>query len=181
MNKNKITALKDLIISAEKSIENAKVILKELMDEEWIKDTSLKINLSTNGLNYYSEKDLKIIEGVFTWEEMLGSDWNKYPVAANYASKSKLVQWDKLKLSIDTTWRMTYKQIAPIERETKIWILALDKDKYQVIIDGESYNLLTAAVTHYRANIWDSISVIIPKWKKATYAALEWVIPASLD
>jgi hypothetical protein len=34
MNKNKITALKDLIISAESSIENAKAILKEIMDEE---------------------------------------------------------------------------------------------------------------------------------------------------
>jgi len=178
MNKNKIKALKDLIISAEKSIENAKVILKEIMDEEGIKDSSLKINLSTAWLNSYTEDDMKIVEWVFTWEEMLGSDWNKYPIAANYASKSKLVQWDKLKLSIDPTGRMTYKQIEPIERETKIWILAMDKDKYQAMVDGKAYTLLTAAVTHYRWQIWDSITVIIPKWKKATYAALEWVVPA---
>ncbi|MCT4616988.1 MAG: hypothetical protein N4A38_02130 [Candidatus Gracilibacteria bacterium] len=177
MNKNKITALKDLIISAESSIENAKAILKEIMDEEGIKDSSLKVNLSTTGLNSYTEADMKIVEGVFTGEEMLGSDGNKYPIAANYASKSKLVQGDKLKLTIDPTGRMTYKQIEPIERETKIGILAMDKDKYQVMIDGKAYNLLTAAVTHYRANIGDSITVIIPKGKKATYAAVEGIVP----
>jgi hypothetical protein len=29
---------------------------------------------------------------VFTGEEMLGADGHRYPVASNYASKSKLVQ-----------------------------------------------------------------------------------------
>jgi len=42
---------------------------------------------------------------------MLDNEWNRYPVPANYSSKSKLVQWDKLKLTIAQNWRMTYKQI----------------------------------------------------------------------
>ncbi|MDR3150322.1 MAG: hypothetical protein LBU14_01525 [Candidatus Peribacteria bacterium] len=64
---------------------------------------------------------------------MLGSDGNKYPISANYASKSKLVQGDKLKLTIDISGRMIYKQISPIEREYKTGLVVKEKDKYQVI------------------------------------------------
>jgi hypothetical protein len=42
----------------------------------------------------------KIIEGVFDGQNMVGSDGKTYPVPANYASKSKLVQGDILKLTI---------------------------------------------------------------------------------
>jgi hypothetical protein len=108
---------------------------------------------------------------------MLGSDWNKYPIPANYASKSKLVQGDKLKLTIESNWKMLYKQIAPIEREYKTWLVVKEKDKYQVITEWKTYDLLTAAVTHFKANIWDTITVIIPANKKATFAAIETILP----
>jgi len=45
---------------------------------------------------------------------------------------------------------MLYKQIAPIERETKVGLLTSDNGKYQVIADGVTYNVLTAAVTHFK-------------------------------
>jgi hypothetical protein len=108
---------------------------------------------------------------------MLGADWNKYPVPANYSSKSKLVQWDKLKLTIAWNWKMLYKQIAPIERTFITWLVVKEKDKYQVVAEGKTYDLLTAAVTHFKANIWDSITVIIPAWKQATFAAIDVVMP----
>lgn len=81
---------------------------------------------------------------------MLGADENKYPVPVNYASKSKLVQGDKLKLTIEASGKMLYKQIFPIERETKVGLLTKDKGKYQVVADGVAYNVLTAAVTHFK-------------------------------
>jgi hypothetical protein len=108
---------------------------------------------------------------------MLWNDWRKYAVPANYASKSKIVQWDKLKLTIDANWKMTYKQIWPIERETKVWLLTKDKDKFQVVCDWDVYNVLTAAVTHFKAEIWDNISILLPKWKDATFAAIDFIIP----
>lgn len=175
-NKKQIVAIKDFIDSAEKSIKNAKKLLKDLVENNNL-DLNTTVNLETSWLNSYSSDDSKIIEWVFTWDEMLGCDGNKYPVPANYSSKSKLVQGDKLKLTIAPNWKMLYKQIAPIERKYITWLLAKEKDKYQVISEWSTYNLLTAAVTHFKASIWDTITVIVPEWKEATFAAIETVVP----
>ena len=177
-NKKTIEAIRDFIITAEKSIKNANKLLKSVLEQEGISLNS-PVSLDASDMNSYMSDDSKIIEGVFTWEEMLGSDGNKYPVPVNYASKSKLVQGDKLKLTIAPNGKMLYKQIAPIERETKAGLLIKEKEKFQVIADGQTYDLLTAAVTHFKAEIWDNISVIIPKWKAATFAAIDMVLPSN--
>jgi len=59
----------------------------------------------------------KVIEGVFDGQNMVGSDAKTYPVPANYASKSKLVQGDILKLTIAEDGAFLYKQIGPIPRK----------------------------------------------------------------
>lgn len=175
-NKKTIIAIRDFIISAEKSIKSAKKLLKDVLEENNLNLES-EIHLDTKWLNSYTSEDSKIIEWVFTWEEMLGSDGNKYPVPANYSSKSKLVQWDKLKLTIAANGKMLYKQIAPIERSFITWLVTKEKEKFQVVAEWKIYDLLTAAVTHFKASVWDSITVIIPEWKEATFAAIEAVIP----
>jgi len=175
MEKKKIIAIRDFILSAEKSVKNAKKLLKEVLDESWVDLKDMTID--TSGLKSYESEDNKIVEWVYTWDEMLGSDWHKYPVPANYASKSKMVQWDKLKVTIEPNGKMMYKQIAPIEREVKIWLLTKDKDKFQVVVEWDVYNVLTAAVTHFKAQIWDNISILVPKWLSATFAAIEAVLP----
>ena len=175
-NKKNIAAIRDFIISAEKSIRNAKKLLKDVLEENNI-STESSVNLDTNWLNSYSSEDSKIIEWVFTWEEMLWADGNKYPVPANYSSKSKLVQWDKLKVTITPNGKMLYKQIAPINRSFVTWLVVKEKDKFQVVAEWKTYDLLTAAVTHFKANIWDTVNVIIPEWKQATFAAIDLVVP----
>lgn len=175
-NKNQIHAIKDFIVTAEKSLKNAKKLLNDIVKENNI-DVSRSINLDTSGLHSYKSEESKIVEGVFTGEEMLGADGNKYPIPANYASKSKLVQWDKLKLTINGNWKMLYKQILPIEREFKVWLLTEEKGKYQAIVEWTTYDLLTAAVTHFGWNIWDNLTVITPKWKAATFAAIDSIMP----
>lgn len=174
-NKKTIEAIVDFITTAEKSIKNAKKLLKDLANNNSINLNS-EFDYNTKWLESFQTKESKIVEWVFTWSEMLWSDSVKYPVPANYASKSKIVQWDKLKLTIDNHWRMIYKQISPIEREIKTWLVAKEKEKYIVVSDWKTYNLLTAAVTHFKANIWDKISIIVPAWKEATFAAIEAVI-----
>lgn len=175
MEQKKIIAIKDFIESAEKSIRNAKKLLSEVLKENNI--DIWDISLDTSWLTDYRSEDSKIIEWVFSWEDMLGADGHRYPVPSNYASKSKLVQWDKLKLTIDWSWKMLYKQIQPIERDTKVWLLVKENWKFQVVAEWKTYNLLTAAVTHFKAEIWDSLTVILPSWKEATFAAIEAVIP----
>lgn len=175
MEQKKILAIKDFIESAEKSIKNAKKLLSEILKENNI-DLN-EITLNTDWLSDYKSDDSKIVEWVFTWEEMLWADWHRYPVPSNYSSKSKLVQWDKLKLTIDPSWKMIYKQIAPIERETKVWLLVKENGKFQVIAEWKTYNLLTAAVTHFKWEIWDNLTIILPAGKAATFAAIEAVIP----
>lgn len=175
-NKKAILAVKDFIDTAEKSLKNAKKILKDISEEAWI-DLNTEVSLDTTWLHNYSDENNKIVEWIFTWAEMIDSEDNKYPVPVNYASKSKLVQWDKMKLTIDSSWRMTYKQIAPIERETKVWLLTKEHWKYQVVVEWEIYDVLTAAVTHFKAEVWDNVTIILPSWKQASFAAIEAVIP----
>ncbi|MDD5770474.1 MAG: hypothetical protein PHE25_05890 [Candidatus Gracilibacteria bacterium] len=175
MEQKKILAIKDFIESAEKSVKNAKKLLNEILKEENVNLNELSID--TSGLSDYKSEDSKIVEGVFTGEEMLGADGHRYPVPSNYASKSKLVQGDKLKLTIDGSGKMLYKQIQPIERETKVGLLVKENGKFQVIAEGKTYNLLTAAVTHFKGEIGDNLTIILPAGKQATFAAIEAVIP----
>jgi len=60
-NKKQIAAIRDFIITAEKSIKNAKKLLKDVLEEN---NMSLEpeVNLDTSGLNSYSSEDSKIIE-----------------------------------------------------------------------------------------------------------------------
>ncbi len=177
-NKKTIAAIRDFIISAEKSIKSAKKLLKDVLDDNNL-SLDTEVNLDTAWLHSYTSEDSKIIEWVFTWEEMLWADWNKYPVPANYSSKSKLVQWDKLKLTISQSGKMMYKQILPIDRSYVTWLMVKEKWKFQVVSEWQAYDLLTAAVTHFKANVWDTLTVIIPKWKQATFAAIDAVLPKS--
>jgi hypothetical protein len=82
-----IKRLKALIQEAETSLAAAKELLVSLVGEDPSVTASIKRD-ETLG---------KIIEGVFDGQNMVGSDGKTYPVPANYASKSKLVQGDILK------------------------------------------------------------------------------------
>ena len=175
MDHKKILSIRDFIESAEKSVRNAKKLLGDVLKENNI--NSVDISLDTWWLSDYRSWDSKIVEWVFTGEEMLGSDWHRYPVPSNYSSKSKLVQWDKLKLTIDRGGKMLYKQIFPIDRETKVGLLVKENGRFQVIAEWKTYNVLTAAVTHFKWEIWDSLSILLPVGKPATFGAIEAVIP----
>ena len=65
----------------------------------------------------------KVIEGVFDGQTMHDADGKAYPVPANYASKSKLVEGDILKLTIADDGSFIYKQIGPVARRQVIGTL----------------------------------------------------------
>lgn len=116
-------------------------------------------------------------EGVFNGELMISSDGNTYPIPANYASKSKLVEGDLLKVIIAPDGHLLFKQIGPIERERKIGDLTLDEDgSYQVHVDMRSYRVLPAAVTYHKGRHGEKAVILVPKDTPSTWAAVEYII-----
>lgn len=116
----------------------------------------------------------KVVEGVFDGQNMVGSDGKTYPVPANYASKSKLVQGDILKLTITEDGTFMYKQIGPVPRKQVVGTLKLENGHYFVNIDGKDYRVLLASVTYFKAKPGDQVSVNLPEDNSsAEWAALE--------
>ncbi len=116
----------------------------------------------------------KVIEGVFDGQNMVGSDAKTYPVPANYASKSKLVQGDILKLTIADDGSFLYKQIGPIPRKQVVGQLRLENGHYFVDVNGKHFRVLLASVTYFKAKPNDQVSVNVPEDdSQAEWAALE--------
>lgn len=116
----------------------------------------------------------KVIEGVFDGQNMVGADGKTYPVPANYASKSKLVQGDILKLTIAEDGAFLYKQIGPIPRKQVVGALLLENGHYFVDVNGRKFRVLLASVTYFKAKPGDQVSVNVPEDDaNAEWAALE--------
>ena len=124
----------------------------------------------------------KIIEGVFDGQNMVGPDGKKYPVPANYASKSKLIEGDVLKLTIADDGSFIYKQIGPVERLKKIGMLVQQENgEHRVIVDGKAFKVLLASLTYFKAQVGDEVTIVIPKEEESEWAAVENVIKKAGD
>lgn len=158
-----IKRLKSLIQEAETSLAAAKELLVSLVGED---------NVVTSAIS--EDASGKIIEGVFDGQTMVGSDGKSYPVPANYASKSKLVQGDILKLTIADDGAFMYKQIGPIPRKQVVGVLIQENGHYYVDVNGRRLRVLLASVTYFKAKPGDQVSVNIPEDDAhAEWAALE--------
>jgi len=116
----------------------------------------------------------KVVEGVFDGQKMAGPDGKEYPVPANYASKSKLVEGDILKLTIADDGSFIYKQIGPIERKQIIGTLVQHDGAYYVEANGREYRILLASVTYFRIAVGDQVTIIVPADnEEAEWAAVE--------
>lgn len=158
-----VKRLKILIQEAETSLAAAKELLVSLVGE----DEAV--------VNKAAEEQIgKVIEGVFDGQAMVGSDGKNYPVPANYASKSKLVQGDILKLTIADDGTFLYKQIGPVARIQKVGVLKMEEGHYFVEIDDHKYRVLLASVTYFKAKPGDQVSVNLPEDDmNVEWAALE--------
>lgn len=163
-----------MIEAAEKNIQSAKHLLREMAGGTVSKS-------STNFVEKASGLDVsqggKVIEGVFDGQNMIGPDSKQYPVPANYASKSKLVEGDVLKLTIADDGSFIYKQIGPVERKKIIGILMQDENgDYKVIGDGKTYRVLLASLTYFKAQSGDEVTIVVPSEGDTQWAAVENVI-----
>ena len=163
-----IEALRDTINSAEKTIQSAKAMLLNL---EGKKKTGRRRKVDEE----YAEAN--IIQGTFDGQIMVGTDGKQYPVPANYASKSKLVEGDMLKLTISSDGSFIYKQIGPAERKNIIGVVGQDENEnYFVIAEGKPYHILLASITYFKIEPGDEVVIVVPRSINSEWAAIENVL-----
>ncbi|PWB38940.1 MAG: hypothetical protein C3F02_00850 [Parcubacteria group bacterium] len=179
MAKNKkIEELQSLIYKLEGELSRTKEMLGDLTGEYGlVRPVDHGQRAAQVGKEVTNENGL-IIEGVFNGQIMIGPDGKEYSVPANYASKSKLVEGDILKLTIDKNGSFIYKQIAPAERNRLIGHLIKNKDAndYLVLAGDKVYKVLLASVTYFKGAEGDEVVILVPKDSDSTWAAVENVI-----
>jgi len=173
-----IARIQQLLESMEKELEMAKQLLSQMVGEvpeagssdekETIASKAKFLSVSEGG---------KVIEGVFDGQNMVGPDGRIYPVPSNYASKSKLVEGDVLKLTIAPDGSFIYKQIGPADRKRILGVLVQDeKGDYRVVAEGKSYKVLLASLTYYKSEPGDQVTLLVPTDQESSWAAVENVI-----
>lgn len=171
-----LALIAQMIDSAEKNIQSAKQLLREMVGGSPVRGASTaELAERAQGLSVLEGG--KVIEGVFDGQNMIGPDGKQYPVPANYASKSKLVEGDVLKLTIADDGSFIYKQISPIERKKMLGVLVQDdRGDFRVIADGKTFKVLLASLTYFKAEPGDEVTIIVPQEGDTSWAAVENVI-----
>lgn len=178
---NKLTQIKKLIETAHVSLESAGQLLDQIVGKD-VEDVKVASKAKEVG-KVSTEGDEKVIEGVFDGQNMIGPDGKQYSIPANYASKSKLVIGDTLKLTIMPDGSFMYKQIGPVDRSRLVGVLAKDDttDEYRVLVSDRVYKVLLASVTYFKGEAGDEVVILVPKDQDCEWAAVENIIktPAS--
>ncbi len=158
-----VKRLRTLITEAETNLAAAKELLISVVGD---------VNESVS--QQVEEAGSQVIEGIFDGQSMVALNGKTYPISANYASKSKLVEGDTLKLTITDEGKLLYKQIGPVPRKQVIGTLLYQDGLYYVEVAGKEYRILLASVTYFRLEVGSQVTVIIPDGNPdATWAAVE--------
>ncbi|MEK7665617.1 MAG: hypothetical protein AAB337_01915 [Patescibacteria group bacterium] len=121
----------------------------------------------------------RVLEGVFDGQQMVASDGAVYQVPSNYASKSKLVEGDLLKLTIRRDGGFLFKQTGPIERKRIVGTLALEKESGEYVVVGQQsdrWRVLRASVTYFKGEPGDEAVIMVPKTTPSSWAAVENIL-----
>ena len=183
-NQNKINLIKQMIEAAESNINQARELLAQIEGKD--DDINESGGIESGGISeirkptFFSIPRIgKIIEGFFNGESMISSEGKEYLVPVNYASKSKLVEGDILKLTIASDGSFIYKQIGPVSRKRLVGRLVQDTSgQYFVLAKGRSYKVLLASVTYFKAKSGDEVTILVPQKKEAQWAAIENLVSA---
>lgn len=156
--------------------------LKQVLAEEMSYDelAEHKMRAADEGQTIETSKGT-VIEGVFDGQNMVGPDGKIYTVPANYASKSKLVEGDLMKLTIKKDGTFLYKQIGPVQRARVLAELVRDEQAglwRAITEENHSYRLLTASVTYFKGEAGDTVVMLVPEDGGSKWAAVENIVPA---
>ena len=180
MTKSKFEEINFLLHQANLQINLASQLLEELIGQKSSKKSQkTKLTKDLDPKILLSDPNGKVIEGFFNGEGMIDSEAKKYPVPANYASKSKLVSGDALKLTILQNGTFIFKQTGPIDRDRRVGILKINKSGKPTVITEkkDNYEVLPASITYFKAKTGDKLTILVPKDKKSKWAAVESILP----
>lgn len=177
VNPKKIKDLESLVYSLELELKKTKQVLGELKGGTSLEAVNYSLKAAEEGKEFDSDEGL-IVEGVFNGQVMIGPDGKKYSVPANYASKSKLVEGDILKLTITNDGSFIFKQISPVDRARLVGHLIKDKDTstFVVLAGDKIYKVLMASVTYFKGTEGDEVVILVPKDSDSNWAAVENII-----
>ncbi len=171
-----LKGLNKTVHNIEKEIQKVKSSIEKLssIDIKTLDITKLILNNKIDK-NEVSET----IEWEFDGVVLIDKDWKKYPVPTNYASKSKLISWDEMKLNIMKNGKMIFKLIKKVERHTIQAILSKDStsDKDIAIYKNKYIFILNhAAVSYHKWKPGDKVLITVNKSKPWKFAALDTIM-----
>lgn len=153
-----IELIRQALSASESSIRLAKQLLSELE----YKSPSKEVDTALPG-----------IIGTFDGENMVTESGDKYPVPANYASKSMLIVGDTMKL-VNEKGEKRFKQIEHVKRYKTKGTLTKKEGKFHVVSQEGSYRVLPASVDHSGIAVGEELQIVIPaKNQTALWAAIE--------
>jgi hypothetical protein len=177
LKNEKIKSLEEMVANAQQTITSLQQIISDL---QVTKNNSFP--QGTASQDQSRSFDGQIIHGTFDGQIMIGEDGKQYPVPANYASKSKLIEEDMLKLTITPEGNFVYKQIGPAQRKYLIGIVQRDeKGNYSIIADAKKYKVLLAAATYFKIEPNDEVTLVVPRDKESQWAAIENILKKGTD
>ncbi|OGL87773.1 hypothetical protein A3I42_02520 [Candidatus Uhrbacteria bacterium RIFCSPLOWO2_02_FULL_49_11] len=174
----KIELVRQYVESASLSLQEAKQLLEDMTGVHATSQALEKARAA--GAILASSDGSDVIEGVFDGQQMVGPDGKQYSMPANYASKSKLVEGDLLKLTIAPNGSFIYKQIGPVERKRLRGKLIQEEEtgEFRVLAEARSYKTLMASITYFKGNVGDDVVILVPRDKVSSWAAVENIISA---
>ena len=175
-NRNQTQLILQALAAAESSINLAKQLLSSstgvAMPVASLRQSSGAVETQP------SSRSLPGIIGKFDGEFMTSADGKKFPVPANYASKSQIVFGDTLKLIDSPDGHRMFKQIERVKRARATGVLAKKDGRFCVVTSDGSYKVLPSSVSFHSGLEGDEVIILLPlNEKHVPFAAVE-SIPA---
>ena len=118
----------------------------------------------------------KTVEGVFNGVHMRGAGDKVYAIPGNYASKSRLVEGDQLKLLILNDGTLIFKQIDLIPRVRFIGIVE-DNEGTWILRNprtSQEYSVISSSFAFFKLKLGDEVAAITSEG--ANWATIDSVI-----
>lgn len=124
-------------------------------------------------------RELPGVVGTFDGTYLTTLDGRKFPVPEGYASKTKLVFGDKLKM-IEERGQRHFKQIEQVRRIFANGIFSQKEGRFVAVTADGSYRLLQSSLRYYGGGEGDEVRIILPEGNKhAPFAAIDSILKKS--